>query len=111
MLCNFGHSRNVSDDNLRTLDIANSASVTRGTRGRRTRVVQWQDASCIPGNSLNVELASLEMDSLARMEFCIAIELSTGVSLLQAQLEKLASTDAVQQFLVERLHNPTSASA
>jgi len=55
-------------------------------------------------DALNLELARFEMDSLARMEFCIAIELSTGVSLLQAQLEQLTSTDAIQQFLIERLH-------
>lgn len=46
---------------------------------------------------LDVDLARLDMDSLARMEFCIAIELATGVTLLPAQLVELATTDAIQQ--------------
>jgi acyl carrier protein len=46
---------------------------------------------------LDVDLSRLDMDSLARMEFCIAIELSTGVTLLPAQLAELATTDAILQ--------------
>jgi len=45
---------------------------------------------------LNLSLADLHMDSLAEMEFCIAIELSTGVTLLPSELAGLASTDAVE---------------
>ena len=46
---------------------------------------------------LDVDLDGLGMDSLARMEFCIAIELATGVTLLPAQLAELATTDAIQR--------------
>jgi acyl carrier protein len=45
---------------------------------------------------LNLRLADLNMDSLAEMEFCIAIELSTGVTLLPSELAELSSTDAVE---------------
>ena len=45
----------------------------------------------------NIALADLAMDSLALMEFCIALELSTGVSLLPAQLVELVSTDEVER--------------
>jgi acyl carrier protein len=48
---------------------------------------------------LDVDLARLVMDSLARMEFCIAIELSTGVTLLPTQLAELATTDAVERCI------------
>lgn len=48
---------------------------------------------------IDIDLAKLGMDSLALMEFCIAIELSTGVTLLPAQLAALASTNAVEEFL------------
>jgi len=43
------------------------------------------------------------MDSLAQMEFCISLELSTGVSLVPSQLAKLASTDAVEQRIRQAL--------
>ena len=49
------------------------------------------------GSSLKFE--DLEMDSLSQMEFCIAIELSTGVTLLPSQLMELGSTDAVVRLL------------
>jgi len=52
---------------------------------------------------LNIELARLEMDSLARMEFCIAIELSTGVTLVPPQLAELGSTDAIERCIREQL--------
>ena len=45
----------------------------------------------------NFKLADLDMDSLAKMEFCIAVELATGVTLLPSQLAELASTDAIEQ--------------
>ena len=47
----------------------------------------------------NLKLAELEMDSLAQMEFCIAIELSTGITLLPSQLAELASTDAIERCI------------
>jgi len=46
--------------------------------------------------ALNLKLADLHMDSLGEMEFCIAIELSTGVTLLPSELAELSSTDAVE---------------
>ena len=51
----------------------------------------------------NVELAKLEMDSLADMEFCISIELSTGVTLLPAQLSALVCTDAIEEWIRGKL--------
>jgi len=50
-------------------------------------------------DGLNLNLADLEMDSLARMEFCIAIELSTDITILPSQLAELVSTDAIERHL------------
>ncbi len=49
------------------------------------------------------------MDSLGEMEFCIAIELSTGVTLLPPQLVELGSTDAVERFIREKLGDATGS--
>jgi len=51
----------------------------------------------------NIVFAELDMDSLGEMEFCIAIELSTGVTLLPSELAELASTDGVERRLREKL--------
>lgn len=51
----------------------------------------------------NIVLAEFDMDSLGEMEFCIAIELSTGISLLPPQLKELASTDAIERRIREKL--------
>lgn len=40
-----------------------------------------------------VPLEALEMDSLAEMELCIAIEVSTGVSILPERLRKIGTLD------------------
>ena len=53
------------------------------------------------GSDLN--LADLDLDSLGQMEFCISIELSTGVTLLPSQLAQLASTDAVERRIQEAM--------
>lgn len=45
----------------------------------------------------NIVLADLGMDSLGEMEFCIAIELATGVTLVPAELAELKSTDAIER--------------
>ena len=52
----------------------------------------------------NLVLAELDMDSLGEMEFCIAIELSTGVTLLPSELASLASTDAIERRILEKLN-------
>jgi hypothetical protein len=52
---------------------------------------------------MNFNFAGLGLDSLGTMEFCIAIELSTGITLLPAQLEELASTAAIERYLDEQL--------
>jgi acyl carrier protein len=51
----------------------------------------------------NFELAELDMDSLANMEFCIAIELSTGITLLPPQLAEFATTDAIERCIRAKL--------
>jgi len=58
----------------------------------------------------NLELAALEMDSLANMEFCISIELSTGITLLPAQLAEFATTDAIERCIAEKLNEATGGS-
>jgi acyl carrier protein len=57
--------------------------------------------------SANLALADLDMDSLANMEFCIAIELSTGVTLLPRQLADLATTDAIERCIEAKLADAT----
>lgn len=46
-------------------------------------------------------LADLKMDSLSIMEFCIAIELATGVPLVPEQLARLPTVSAVEQCLLQ----------
>lgn len=53
------------------------------------------------------DLADLDMDSLAVMEFCIAIELTTGVTLLPAQVAELGSTGAIERRIRENLDKGT----
>ncbi len=48
-------------------------------------------------------LSEVEMDSLASMEFCIALELSLGITLSTQRLHKLGSTDAIERFVAEKL--------
>jgi hypothetical protein len=54
-------------------------------------------------DGLNLNLADLDMDSLGQMEFCIAVELSTGVTLLPSQIAELSSTDAIERRIRETL--------
>ena len=51
---------------------------------------------------IDIELLTLGLDSLARMEFCIAIELSTGVTLLPAELDALATMNAVEPCIEQK---------
>lgn len=53
-------------------------------------------------------LADLDMDSLARMEFCINLELTTGVTLLPRQLEAFESTADIEAWLREQPGQQTS---
>jgi len=52
---------------------------------------------------LSIQLADLQMDSLAEMEFCIAIELSSGVTLVPSELAGLSTTDAVEARIRQAL--------
>ena len=56
----------------------------------------------------NIVLADLGMDSLGEMEFCIAIELRTGVTLLPSDLAELGTTDAVERRIREKLDETRS---
>ncbi len=51
----------------------------------------------------NLDLAQLGIDSLGAMEFCIAVELDTGITLLPAQLAELACTDAIEAHIHRQL--------
>lgn len=48
-------------------------------------------------------IAELAMDSLARMELCIAIELCTGVSMLPEEVERHPSLGAIADEIGRRL--------
>jgi len=54
-------------------------------------------------DGLSIQLADLQMDSLAEMEFCIAIELSSGVTLVPSELAGLSTTDAVEARIRQAL--------
>jgi acyl carrier protein len=58
-------------------------------------------SSLAKGSSIHP--AELGMDSLAKMESCMAIERFTGVTLLPSQLAELGSTDAIERRIRERL--------
>ena len=51
---------------------------------------------------LAAPLDELEMDSLAKMELCIAIEIGTGVSLAPEELERFPTLGALVDELAER---------
>ena len=47
-------------------------------------------------------IVSLDMDSLAKMELCIAIEVGTGVSLAPEELDRYATLAALVAGIEER---------
>ena len=52
----------------------------------------------------DLSFAELEMDSLAKMELCIAIEVGTGVSLAPEELGRFAAIGEIVTMLRKRLH-------
>ena len=50
----------------------------------------------------DLEIASLGMDSLARMEFSIAIEVETGISLTPDDLLKYSTVNQLVDFFRQR---------
>ena len=54
--------------------------------------------------SLDMGLAELGMDSLAKMELCIAIEVGTGVSLAPEDLDRHATLAALVTEIAGRVH-------
>jgi hypothetical protein len=55
------------------------------------------------GGGIDVPLADIEMDSLALMEFCIAIEVNAGVSIVPNDLPRLGTLGAVADEIRARL--------
>jgi acyl carrier protein len=51
---------------------------------------------------LDLRFADLGMDSLARMELCIAIEIGTGVSLAPEELDRYESLVALAEDIARR---------
>lgn len=51
---------------------------------------------------LDYTLAELELDSLARMEICIAIEIGTGVSLAPEELDRYETLSALAEDVRRR---------
>ena len=54
--------------------------------------------------SVDIELAKLAMDSLAKMELCIAIEVGTGVSLAPEDLDRHETLAALVAEIARRVH-------
>lgn len=48
----------------------------------------------------DIAFAALDMDSLAVMEFCISVELSTGVSITPDQLRSFETVGAVRALIL-----------
>ena len=44
---------------------------------------------------IDIAIAALEMDSLAEMELCIAIELNTGISIVPGELREINSLNDI----------------
>ena len=53
--------------------------------------------------TLDATFEELALDSLARMELCIAIEVALGVSLAPEELQRYRSLDALADDLIARL--------
>jgi len=53
--------------------------------------------------TLDATFEELALDSLARMELCIAIEVALGVSLAPEELQRYRSLDALVDDLIARL--------
>jgi hypothetical protein len=56
------------------------------------------------GGELDLTFAELELDSLARMELCIAIEVGTGVSLAPEELDPHVSLAPLVAEIERRTH-------
>jgi hypothetical protein len=65
--------------------------------GRNPRIADY-----VAGR-IDVAMHELELDSLAGMEFCIAIELSTGVSIVPHELQELGTLTRVADSIRARL--------
>ena len=50
----------------------------------------------------DIEIQKLNMDSLATMELCIALEVNTGVSIVPDDLQKIATLDLLVKAVQER---------
>jgi acyl carrier protein len=51
---------------------------------------------------LSVPLSSLNFDSLASMEFCIALELRTGLEFTPEDLQRAATLEDVVDWIMQR---------
>jgi hypothetical protein len=54
------------------------------------------------GGMADVPIAALDMDSLAEMEVCIAIEVNAGVSIVPDQLRKIGTLDRLVALIQAR---------
>ncbi len=70
--------------------------------GAVTRISRRDTRSSFLAGEIDIPLAELEMDSLARMELCIAIELGTGVSLAPEELDRYPTLEALVRDVQER---------
>lgn len=79
-------------------------AVVRGLKmGAVERMFSQEARDAIVEGRSNPTLAELGLDSLARMELCIAIELDTGVSISPDSLEYYATVDDLVADLLRRV--------
>ena len=70
--------------------------------GAVVRIGRRDTRSSFLAGEIDIAFADLEMDSLARMELCIAIELGTGVSLAPEELDRYTTLEALVRDVQER---------
>ena len=84
----------------RTIRVA----VVRGLKmGAVERMFSQEARDAIVEGRSNPTFAELGLDSLARMELCIAIELDTGVSIAPDSLDLYATVDDLVADLLRRV--------
>jgi hypothetical protein len=80
------------------------AAIVRGLEMGAVRAVfDAETREALMAGRADPTLAELELDSLARMEVCIAIEIETRVTLAPEQLGRLRTFGDIVEYVVREL--------
>jgi len=86
----------MSDDELKRVVVAALEAANASAR-RDPRIADYL------AGRVDVPMHAIDLDSLGGMEFCIAIELSTGVSIVPHELQELGTLTGVADSIRARL--------